>query len=152
MAERRDAPEDHGLRRITAETARYIIAGALTTGVNFAVFALLRLALGLDAKLSQASSIAAAVLFAYAANKLFVFRSRAASAGALALEFFKFAGGRAAALLVEYYGFIFLSDFMLRMFAFGDKEREFIAKAATQGAVLAINYAVSKLFVFKTTR
>jgi putative flippase GtrA len=124
------------------ELTRYVIAGALTTLFGFAVFALLRRVTEIGAGTSEALSIAAAIVFAYIVNKLYVFRSRNMSIAAVAPEFLKFAGGRVAAALAEYYGFIFLMGVA----------SELVAKAVTQVVVLAMNYAVSKLLVFKGKR
>jgi putative flippase GtrA len=144
MPERPDKQKNDALLRLTTETARYIVAGLVTTAVNFAVFGLLRPS-GISAEVSQAAAITVSVVFAYAANKLYVFRSRAGSVAALALEFLKFIGGRAAAMLVEYYGFILLYP------RFGEG-LELVAKAIPQAAALAMNYAVSKLLVFTRRR
>ncbi|MDR0446976.1 MAG: GtrA family protein [Oscillospiraceae bacterium] len=127
---------------LTPETARYVIVGVLTTAVSFAVFSLLRYVFDVASRPSQIISIAAAILFAYGANKIYVFKSRAASAGALAAEFIKFLGGRLAALVVEYFGFIFL------LYMLGER-LELLAKGAMQVVVLVMNYVISRFFVFK---
>ena len=65
-----------GSRERYGSAARYIIAGGMTTAVNFAVFALFFEIFGMSVTASNIISVAAAVIFAYIVNKLYVFRSR----------------------------------------------------------------------------
>lgn len=125
---------------LTRETLRYLVAGGATTLVNFALFALLRRVFNVEEHAANAASICAAVLFAYAVNKLYVFRSRVSGFGAHTMEFAKFVGGRAATMVLEYFGYIAAARLL------GD----LAAKASTQVFVFAANYAVSKLLVFRT--
>ena len=82
------------LRERYGSAARYIIAGGMTTAVNFAVFALFFEMFGISVTASNIISVAAAVIFAYIVNKLYVFRSRCPDTHALAKEFLKFVSAR----------------------------------------------------------
>ena len=126
--------------RLPRETVRYIIAGILTTLVDFVVFEV-SISLGVEDIAANRISIAAAVLFAYVINKLYVFKRRTGSFSALAVEFFKFLGGRALTALPEFWGF----PVLLRLLG----ERETITKAITIAVVFILNYVISKMFVFR---
>ena len=109
------------------EVVNYLIAGVLTTLVNFIVYyGLVLTVLDPDdpVKLQAAIIIAwiAAVTFAYVVNRKFV----AARLGTLFLEM----------------GFMYLTVTVLRM---NDK----IAKVIVQVLIIIANYILSKLFVFR---
>ena len=129
--------------RIPQETVRYVIAGGVTTLVDFGLFTALT-ALGVPDMAANRISIAAAVLFAYFINKLYVFRRHAGSTRALTLEFIKFIGGRAFTALPEILGY----PLLLRLL----NGRESIAKAVTIVVVFVLNYTISKLFVFRLAK
>ena len=126
------------LVRFPPETLRYLLAGIATTAVSFGVFALLHRALAVEERAANAVSIVIAIIFAYFANKLYVFRSDAGGGTAVA-EFAKFIGGRLLTMAVEYFGYIAIVALL---------DDELIAKAATQLAVFVLNYVISKLIVF----
>ncbi|MDR2502254.1 MAG: GtrA family protein [Oscillospiraceae bacterium] len=128
------------IRRFPEETLRYIVAGAATTAVNFLVFTLLAKAAGVDDNAANVVAVSLAILFAYAANKLYVFRKRADSARGLALEFLSFAGSRLATMALEIFGYMLLVRAL---------HEELAAKLITQIAVFAANYILGKVFVFK---
>lgn len=86
----------------------------------------------------------AGVLFAFFTNKLFVFESKSWSPKVAAREFVEFVGARMLSLGVELAGmFVLVSvlDF-----------HEFISKILISVAVVIINYAFSKLLIFKNKR
>ena len=130
-------------KKLPRETVRYVIAGVLTTLVDYGLFMLLT-ALGIGDDVSNKISIAAAVLFAYFINKLYVFRNHADSLGALVFEFVKFMAGRAVTALPEVFGY----PLLLRLFG----GRENFAKGITIVVVFVLNYVISKLFVFRKKR
>ena len=120
--------------------ARYIIAGGMTTAVNFAVFALFFGVFGISVTASNIISVAAAVIFAYIVNKLYVFRSRCPDVPSLAKEFLKFVSARLLTMVAEVGGVLLLVD-ALGMQAFA-------GKLMTQIIVVAGNYFISRLLVF----
>lgn len=79
------------------ELISYVIVGGLTTLVNFVVFFLCT-SLGLHWFFANVLSWVAAVLFAYAANRKYVFKS---SANDKKSEFFQFVSLRLLTLVVE---------------------------------------------------
>ena len=126
--------------KLPRETIRYVIAGVLTTLVDYGLFMLLT-ALGTTDNAANKISIAAAVLFAYFINKLYVFRRHADSLGALVFEFIKFMAGRVLTALPEVFGY----PLLLRLIG----GHENIAKGITIVVVFILNYIISKLFVFR---
>jgi len=126
--------------KLPRETIRYVIAGALTTLVDYGLFLLLT-TFRVDDTTANWISIAAAVLFAYFINKLYVFKRHAGSFGELALEFIKFMAGRVLTALPEYFGY----PLLLRLLG----GRESIVKGVTIVVVFVLNYIISKLFVFR---
>ena len=126
------------------ESIRYIIAGVLTTLVNFGLFALLTRVAGIPVTISNIMSISAAILFAYIVNKLFVFRRRRDSVAALVVEFFKFIGARLFSMALE------VGAVPLFVHVFG--QADLLGKGAAQALVLITNFFISKLIVFRRER
>ena len=124
-----------------AEKIRYIIIGALTTLVNYGLFELFYTISGVDVTVSNVTSIAVAILFAYVANKQIVFRRHCDSPGELAQEFFKFIGTRLFSMALEVGG-VFLFHNTL-----GYNAR--LCKLASLVLVIIFNYVTMKLIVFR---
>lgn len=119
------------------ETFRYIIVGGLTTLVSITSYFLIRLILS-DVTICTLISWVCAVLFAYVANRLFVFKSKNKNK---TKEFVSFVSSRIFSLLVELVVMLLLTS----VFKINDK----IAKIFVQFIILVLNYITSKLFVFK---
>ena len=126
---------------IGGESIRYLIVGGLTTLVNFSVFVLMHEVLGFDDFVSNMVSIPLSILFAYVANKLFVFNWRCATRTELFLEFVKFVGSRLLTMALEV-GAVRLSVSVLHINAT-------LGKAVSQVLVVILNYIISKLLVFR---
>lgn len=123
------------------ESIRYLFIGGCTTLVNFVIFALMTKLLNIEITVSNVTSIAASILFAYAANKLFVFRSCCSSILALLFEFVKFVGSRLFTMAVEVGGvFLFVNVI---------GQDSLIGKTETMVVVIAGNYFISKFIVFR---
>ena len=69
---------------------RYLFFGGCTTLVNLGLFAVLKGPLGIDYRISNFFSVAAAICFAFVVNKLFVFQSRTSSFTEGFREFIRF--------------------------------------------------------------
>lgn len=121
------------------EIARYGIAGLATTAVNIAVYRLLLLIL--DYKISNLLAILASKAFAYAVNKLFVFRSRCATGGELLREIGRFILARGATGLFDYFGLMIAVDLLHFDCVW--------SKYGIQAMVIILNYVLGKLAVFK---
>lgn len=126
----------------------YIVAGVLTTMVNLVVFTLLSRLFGSNRWwISNFPAIIAAILFAFWANRTFVFQSR----GPVWPELMKFLAARAVTALAFEYGAMFLLTDVIGMrsvLSFMGWEI-LISKLLTQLLVLIGNYVFSKLFVFR---
>lgn len=80
---------------------RYLFFGGCTTLVNLGLFAVLKGPLGIDYRISNFFSVAAAICFAFVVNKLFVFQSRTTSFTEGFREFIRFVLGRLVTMAVE---------------------------------------------------
>lgn len=83
------------------ETLLYLVFGALTTAVNWAVYYPLHNSAGFLAVSAKSIAWIVAVLFAFFTNKPFVFESYDWSLKTVKSEFFKFIGGRFGSGLFE---------------------------------------------------
>ena len=93
------------------EIVRYVIAGGATTVVNIVSFYLLRMFTGLSRSGANVIAISLAILFAFFANKFFVFtESSKKDAVTKNQEFISFVGTRLLAMLVEVVGTNLLCD------------------------------------------
>ena len=119
----------------------YLVFGVLTTVVNYLVYYPLYNATGLSAAISNSVSWAAAVVFAYFTNKLFVFESKTWEAKVALPEFLKFVGLRLASGVAET-GLLLVFVDMLRF-------NGNIWKIITSILVVILNYVFSKFLVFK---
>lgn len=121
---------------------RYLFFGGLTTLVNIVVFAILEGPLGIDYKVSNFFSVAAAICFAFVVNKLYVFQSKSNSFRDTVAEFVKFVLGRLVTMVVEVGGVPFCVELL--------GQPKMVAKLETQVIVMVVNYFISKLFVFRS--
>lgn len=131
------------------EIITYVFFGGLTTVVNYLIYFPLR---HFDVNYVLATTIAwvGAVLFAYAVNKIFVFRSKERRLAALK-EFVLFVGARIFSYGAEVfimYMFIdvaHIDNFVWRELPLG----ELIAKTVAQIVIIILNYVFSKLVIFR---
>ena len=123
------------------EIIAYLIVGVLTTVVSWIVYALLRLVLDMNDPLQVQIAVFmrwfAGVLFAYFANRKYVFQSRDPK---MLLEFLKFVGSRGTTLLSD----MFIMWLMVSVLGIND----WIATFVSAVVVIVLNYVFSKLFVF----
>ena len=123
------------------EVLLYLFFGGLTTLVSILMFAFFTIALGIDVLWSNVLSWILAVSFAYVTNRTWVFVSRADTRAGVVREIASFFGGRVATLLME--------EALLYVFITRLGLPAMPVKIAAQAAVIAANYVISKLFVFK---
>ena len=127
------------LRLIKTEAFKYLVVGGLTTLVNVLSYALLYSVLKIDVTISNIISVALAILFAYIANKIIVFKTNHIKD--TIYEMAKFCGARLSTMIIEVGG-VFLLYNILNI-------HPMISKIATQVIVVIVNYFISKFFVFK---
>lgn len=125
---------------VNRETVMYLIFGVLTTALGFGLYAAF-IFLGLGVFWANTLSTAAAVIFAFFTNKLWVFRALNMSAGNMAKEFAKFCAGRLAVYVIDTALLVVLVDVL--MFD------PILSRAFTMVFVVVANYFASKLIVFK---
>ena len=123
------------------EVLLYLFFGGLTTLVSILTFAFFTVALGIDVLWSNVLSWILAVSFAYVTNRTWVFASGADTRAGVVREIASFFGGRVATLLME--------EALLYVFITRLGLPAMPVKIAAQAAVIAANYVISKLFVFK---
>lgn len=126
---------------VNRETVSYFITGVMTTLVDWISYALMRKA-GISYQLSTGGSWAAAVLFAYATNKFFVFRSMTLSPKAVWREFVSFVLCRVLTGVFTLVAMIVMVD------GIGIRQ-DFLCKVAVSAISLVLNYILSKLFIFR---
>lgn len=120
----------------------YLVFGVLTTAVNYVVYLPCYNLLGLSAAVSNAIAWVAAVAFAYLTNKPFVFKSHDWSLGTVIPELTKFLGCRLGSGLAET-AILFVTVDLLGW-------NGNLWKLLTSVLVVILNYAASKLLVFRT--
>ena len=128
---------------VNRETISYIIAGALTTIVNFASYeGLYRL--GLSNLWANGWAWVIAVTFAYIVNKRNVFMSKSSGIKDEASKLTKFFGARLVTLGIEQLG----------MYIFVDRLGFYrlLVKACLAVIVIILNYVFSKLYIFNRNR
>ena len=128
---------------ISKETIRYLIFGVLTSIVNFSTFALLMFLFdGSFYLTSNVISFIIATVFAFITNKLFVFESKDKNANVVIREFTSFVSSRIISfLIIEEFG-LFLAVSVLCF-------NSIISKVILAFVSVAVNYILSKVFIFK---
>lgn len=124
---------------VNRETITYIIAGALTTAVNFLSYMGLYY-LGISDLNSNVIAWFIAVVFAYIVNKRNVFLSKSRSITDEILKITKFFGSRIITLGIEQLG-MYLFIYQLGLY-------HLAVKASLAIIVTLLNYIFSKLFIF----
>ena len=122
------------------EVVDYLIIGGLTTVVSYVSYAIVSRVIGLDFKVSTILSWLCAVIFAFFANKIIVFKSKTESKNQFILEIFNFFKYRILSLVIDMVLMIVLVDFL--------NINDLIAKFFVQFIIVAINYIFSKFFIF----
>ena len=129
---------------VNRETVAYLFFGVLTTLVDWLSYWYMRQG-GMDYRLATALSWAAAVLFAFVTNKLFVFASLDLHPKKIWSEFVPFVICRAATGAFTMIAMIVLVDGL-------GIHQDFICKIVVSAISLVLNYLFSKLFIFKSEK
>lgn len=128
-------------RLVNQETVSYVIFGVLTTFADWGSYWVMR-QYGVDYRIATAGAWAAAVLFAFVTNKLFVFHSYSLCPGRVWAEFVPFVICRAATGAFTIAAMILMVD--------GLKiKQDFVCKVAVSVVSLVLNYLFSKWVIFK---
>lgn len=129
-------------RFLTApEMLSYLVFGVLTTLINILLAGLLYDVLHWNLYLANTLAWLVSVVFAFATNKLFVFRSKSTAPAVLLRESLSFLGARLFSLGVDTLGMGLLVDLLHSNF--------WVSKIAMNVIVVILNYIFSKLLIFK---
>ncbi len=126
------------------EVLTYLVFGVLTTVVNYIIYLPCYNLLGIPASVSNIISWAVAVVFAFLTNKPLVFRSHDWSMKTVVPEFLKFVGCRVVSGALETGSLLLTVDIL--------HQNGNIWKLVTSVLVVLLNYAGSKLLVFRKSR
>lgn len=127
---------------LTREVLTYLIAGVLTTVVNFVVYGVLCNLLGIANMVSNTIAWVVAVIFAYVVNNFWVFQNKTGSNKKEGEKLAKFFSARIVTLVIESAGmFIFIDVLKLHQY-------NMIVKGFIAIIVIILNYIFSKWFVF----
>lgn len=131
------------------EIANYLIVGGLTTVVSLAIkyillFTILNAADAIQLQAAVIASWIGAVIFAYWANRKYVFKSKETNK---VREFGKFVTSRVATLLID----MFIMWFFVTVLELNSDTWVIIWTLVSQVIVTIANYIFSKLFVFRKT-
>ena len=118
----------------------WLVFGGLTTVISVASFWGLN-QLGLDELISNIFSWIIAVTFAFFTNKFWVFNSPLTSKKSFVKQFVSFYGFRLITLLIE--------EIIIAIFVTWLTFNSLVVKIVAQIIIIALNYILSKLFVFK---
>ncbi len=123
------------------EPLLYVFFGALTTAINFIVFAFFTLLIPWNELIANVIAWLCAVLFAYVTNRIWVFSNKAHSKSGILKEALAFYSGRIFTLLLE--------EVSIFVFVTCLHANAFIVKLCAQILVLILNYVISKCIVFR---
>ena len=126
---------------VNYETVSYFIFGVLTTLVDWVSYGVFTRLWEMDYRMATAGSWAAAVLFAFVTNKLYVFGSKSFKGKAVVWEVVNF-------FLARIFTGILDMALMWLLVDFGDMEGLY-AKIIANVVVIVVNYLESKFWVFK---
>ncbi len=126
---------------VNRETVSYLIFGVLTTLVDWLSYAAFRHG-GMNYRLATICCQAAAILFAYVTNKIWVFQSYNFHPMYLIREMASFFSCRILTAVFTYVAMVVMVDGM------GIKQ-DMICKIVVSAISLVLNYIFSKLFIFK---
>lgn len=119
----------------------YLVFGGLTTLVNIAAYALFFNLLKFGNVVSTALAWFFSVLFAYLTNRIFVFESENAQTAAVMKEILSFFGCRIGTGLLDL-GIMYAAVDVL-------SRNSMVWKIISNGIVIVLNYAASKLLIFR---
>lgn len=135
---------------LNRETILYLIFGVLTAAINYLVFWLGLRLWGEDyALLTNVVCFVAASTFAYLTNKIFVFESKSWQPQVLGQEIVTFYSARIFSFLLEEGGLWICKALHAERVALFGVNGLMVAKILLSLLVVLVNYAFSKLLVFK---
>lgn len=126
------------------EILLYLFFGGMTFLVSISSYAVFNIQIGWNALVANIASWILAVAFAYVTNRIWVFTSSADSKRGIAREVVSFVSGRIVTLVIE--------ELILLVFVTALEMNSILIKIVAQVVVIALNYVISKLVVFKSKK
>ena len=123
------------------EALLYLFFGGVTTLIDLAVYWVFTALFDVDALVANVIAWIAAFLFAFVANRSWVFDAKTDDKKESARQFGTFLGGRLFSLLCE--------EIIIAVFITWLNFPSFPVKLAAQIVVVILNYVISKLIVFR---
>lgn len=123
------------------ELIMYVIVGVLTTGVSIGSYVLFARVMSMHYMVASVLSWILAVLFAFVANKRYVFNHKSTHMKELFQQLIQFVSMRGVSLLID----------LAMMFILVDLARvnDIVSKVIVNVVVLLLNYGFSKWVIFK---
>lgn len=125
--------------KLKNEIGRYLICGVMTTVINIVSYTLF-LKAGLHYSVATSLAWVCAVIFAYVANRHYVFQSKSKGQKAVLRELSAFFLSRVSTWIMEMVGLMLLIE--------GVGVGELRSKYIMVVLVIVMNYVLSKVFVF----
>lgn len=125
----------------------YVLFGCGTTFTNWLTYSICVEVFSLGITASNAFACLFAVIFAFITNKLYVFQSKNCDFRTVLREAVSFGTSRAATGIIDIFAPAMLIELGITGSLFGIEG--FIAKMVASSVVIILNYAFSKVFVFK---
>ncbi len=126
---------------LSHELIRYLLVGITTIAINLIIYYFLIIIIGLEYWIANAFAIVFSKIYAFATNKLLVFRTKQKTVSGLLQEAKRFFLARSFTGLIDYFGLIVAVEF------FGADK--LISKYVLQVIVTVLNYIMGKHLVFK---
>ena len=126
------------------EVLLYLFFGVLSFLISIGTYALFTEVLHINVLIANIFAWIFSVSFAYITNRIWVFNENATGVKSILIEIVKFVSARLASLAVEE---LILYIFITRM-----RLNSMIVKIAATSIVIILNYASSKLWVFRSER
>ena len=123
------------------ELILYVFFGGMTTVVDFVVYWLFTRLIPIGTVPAQVVSIAAAIVFAYFVNKIFVFADKSATFGQAIRQFISFASMRVISGVFQTAAMWLFVD-VLKLY-------DMAVKLVVAVVVVILNYIFSKLIIFR---
>ena len=143
MAHLLDKLQAHGLLRIAA---RFLVVGMLGTLIDFSLFALLNIQLGIPTLLANTLSYSAGIVNNYIFHRLWTFGNR--PQGAAAKQFLKFAGVSLSALMINNLVLWMVASSFSKLFA-DSTLGVILAKMCAIGVGMSWNFLANHLWTFQ---
>ena len=128
-------------KQTNKEARLYAIWGIVSAALNIVMANTLVLA-GMDYRLSNIITLITVKIFVYFTNKVFVFKTPFANIIEVIKEMFRFVLARGISFMIDYFGTILLVEFLGITF--------FLTKCIMSVGVIAFNFVLSKVVVFKS--